>query len=348
MFAKAGRDLTKKVFFSWTLVLLVVGSSSLLFCGKVGGEQVLNETQPGMLPPMDEFAEPMLPMTSFFEGRKEKILPSPRGLDLINELWAVMDLHRDGNVHEAIVRWKRIRLHKDAEVWRQVAIAAAHLKTGNVDAVVDVLEHAILIDPNNALVHYYWGFLFVAGNNHTSPTSGEPVRSTTSHTLEAIRELNKAIELADQIDLDQHLASPVVLTNRTWEKTGIGVKQAVVPVLPNGPFRSPLQDPALATVPTVGDLLVAIDADNFIAKAHQMLGPLYIERGMLTEAESHLDEAARLGMLVLDDYRELADAYDAREQFENSIRANLKATALGGGIEARRKALDSLRKAIKD
>ena len=62
-------------------------------------------------------------------------------------------------------------------------------------------------------------------------------------------------------------------------------------------------------VPTVGDLVAALGADNFVGKAHHVLFGLQLKLGELGIAEFHLDQAAATGIAVLYGYRDLATAY---------------------------------------
>ena len=60
-----------------------------------------------------------------------------------------------------------------------------------------------------------------------------------------------------------------------------------------------------ALEPTVGDLLLALGADNFQAKAHNTLGYLFLKRGALEPAEQHMDDAVQGGLDVVYGYRDL-------------------------------------------
>jgi tetratricopeptide (TPR) repeat protein len=83
--------------------------------------------------------------------------------------------------------------------------------------------------------------------------------------------------------------------------------------------------------PTVADLLSALGAEDFEAKAHNTLGTLFLERGALELAEQHLDRAAQGRLEVAAGYRELVDKYQACGRHLDALRAGLKATAYSGG-----------------
>jgi len=62
-------------------------------------------------------------------------------------------------------------------------------------------------------------------------------------------------------------------------------------------------------VPTAGDLVSALGADNFAGKAHHLLFGLLLDRSEPAAAEFHLDQAAASGIAVLYGYRDLTDSY---------------------------------------
>lgn len=71
---------------------------------------------------------------------------------------------------------------------------------------------------------------------------------------------------------------------------------------------------------------MALNAENFEAKAHAALGRLFLKRGALELAEQHLDDAASRGLTVIDGYCDLGDEYHARGQFAAALRVHLKST----------------------
>jgi tetratricopeptide (TPR) repeat protein len=83
--------------------------------------------------------------------------------------------------------------------------------------------------------------------------------------------------------------------------------------------------------PTVADLLRALGAEDFEAKAHNTLGTLFLERGALELAEQHLDRAAQGRLEVASGYRELVVKYQACGRHLDALRAGLKASAYSGG-----------------
>src|SRR5262249_7308705 len=74
-------------------------------------------------------------------------------------------------------------------------------------------------------------------------------------------------------------------------------------------------------VPRVGDLLLAVGADNFVGQAHHLLFGLHLDRSELNTAEEHLDRAVATGIRVLYGYHDLAAAYLDEGRNSDAIRA---------------------------
>jgi tetratricopeptide (TPR) repeat protein len=119
------------------------------------------------------------------------------------------------------------------------------------------------------------------------------------YELAAMQELRKAIELAPELDLQTPLAPDV------WAAEDVKYLPLVTP--------------------TVGDLLAALGADRYPARAHNVLGMMYTERGLFEEAEEHLDAAAAQRMNGPTAYRELGAALEAEERYDDAVRVYLKA-----------------------
>ena len=64
----------------------------------------------------------------------------------------------------------------------------------------------------------------------------------------------------------------------------------------------------------MGDLLLAMGADNFVGKAHNLLFGLHLDRGELLAAELDLDAAVATGIAPLYGYQDLAEAYVTANQ----------------------------------
>jgi hypothetical protein len=135
--------------------------------------------------------------------------------------------------------------------------------------------------------------------------------SRSMYRMLARVELEKAVGLADEIDLAE-------------------------PLTPDyGDY------PALR--PTVRDLLVAMGAENFAAQAHNMLGPMCIEDGALTDAEIHIDAARDAGRFVGYSYVDLATELEKQGHWLDAARVSAK--AVGHGMDestAHRRAMMNL------
>jgi tetratricopeptide (TPR) repeat protein len=280
-----------------------------------------------------------------------------------DQLWTVVDLHRQGRTKEAIALWQEIRLPEQSDSWRYVALTAAHLRERQIDEAVIMLETLECLEPDNALAHYYKGLLSLTqaekapiqydaidqGRFRLVSLQERSLQTAEMYRRVAMQEFEKAIELGPAVKLDMKLLPEQLLASRPD-----GVYRAVLLVAtddqpPPATFYPVYPMPYPMEAPTVGELLTAIGADNFVGKAHNMLGPLYLDEGLLTKAESHMDSAVDLGMHVQNGYSELARRYDDVGQHGDAFRANLKAMAHGNGLaKPGFDALDSLLKGLFD
>jgi hypothetical protein len=90
----------------------------------------------------------------------------------------------------------------------------------------------------------------------------------------------------------------------------------------------------MALGPTVGDLLLAMGADDFAARAHNLLAPVLLETSSLEAAEMHLDAAVRGGMYVGFGYVDLIDKYEESGRYLDAARVCAKAVDHGLTEEA--------------
>jgi tetratricopeptide (TPR) repeat protein len=191
------------------------------------------------------------------------------------------------------------------------------------------LARAGQLEPDNAVVHYFVGILrlqqaYVADewNDAEGPQatvlvshSPHPVVPNTQsmYRMQAVLELEDAVRLAPQVHLFRSLVP------EEWPTA------AVMP-------------------PAVHDVLLAARADNFAAKAHNVLGDLYLGRGALEQAEQHMDAAVQGGLSVVYGYGDLAEAYEKVGRHSDAMRVYLKA-AQGepGKVAPLKKAWENLR-----
>jgi tetratricopeptide (TPR) repeat protein len=237
-------------------------------------------------------------------------------MDMVKLVWTVMEDHRRGEFEAALEGWNSVRLDYDTDFYRLVAIGHANLAMGNLEEAKYALTTAAEMTPNHAVVHYFLGVLRMEeaalapdwydsiGPNATRFVAYVPreivPNSRSMYLLAARNELERAIELAPMVRLDEPL------TPDAWETT-------------------------MALGPTVGDLLLAMGAEDFAARAHNLLGPILLENGALEAAEIHLDAAVRGGMYVGFGYVDLLDGYEERGRYLDAARVCAK--AVGHGLE---------------
>jgi tetratricopeptide (TPR) repeat protein len=257
----------------------------------------------------------------------------PPVADLAIRVWQALELQHDQKYDEAITAWQTIDLPCETMVWKQVAMGQAYLATGEMELASGVLVDAKDLDSGNPVVRYFLGLLrleqaYVAeewpdavGPTVTTfaahrPTDVAP-NTKSMYQLTAMMELEQAVKLAPDVWNDQ----PLVPTD--W------------------PTRA-------ALAPTVGDLLIAVSADKFEAKAHNMLSYLYLEQGSLETAEGHMDSAAAGGLNVIG-YSDLGEKYAEAGQRTDAARAYVKALKYTPHkVDPARKAWDNLRDAWQE
>lgn len=264
-------------------------------------------TEPGRLPDdMGLLAKPMpeeIVKPYFPEGEPAIDMPAE---EAAARLWMTLEEQRAGRMALALQGWEGLRLPAETEVWRQVGMAAAHLTEGQLTAAEQHLAMAREMAPQNAVVAYYTGILRLEQAAAALRVPDEltadnlrlvvhvPARGLVTaivYKAMARNELHRAIDQAAEIRLDERLVMG-----------GMDMEERIV-------------------VPRVGDLLVAMQADNFVGKAHHMLFGLELDRGILTEAEMHLDRAVATGIAPLYGYEDLAEAYLAQGNEPAALRA---------------------------
>ncbi|MCG8587000.1 MAG: hypothetical protein MI757_20025 [Pirellulales bacterium] len=253
------------------------------------------------------------------------------------QVWAALMDHSEGDADAAIAKWRDLRLPRDTDIWRQVAIVAAHFDLGDTTGAAHALAAAREAGPRNAVVHYYMGLLRLEQaasardwNDAIGPT-GVQLASTALDVpsastrimlrLAAMEELEQAIRRADGVIRGEPLAAT----------SGNGQN---------------------SVGPTVGDLLKAIGAENFVADSHNTLGGMMLERGSYDHAELHLDAAAELGIHFPYACTELGNGYRGLGRHGDAVRAYAKAVKQGqhGGdvMQPTKQLLQSLRDAVMD
>jgi Flp pilus assembly protein TadD len=223
-------------------------------------------------------------------------------------LGRILERHRTGEVEEAIAEWKQADLPRETDTWKGVALGAAYLQAGRTDEAEEWLDLALKANGDNAVAHYYVGLLRIAQADRAREwhdAIGPPawmfialpkiVPNTRSmYELAAMMELEKAIELAPLMNLEATLA-PVSITSSEQ------------------------------STPTVRDLLTALGAQRYPARAHNALAALYTDHWQLDAAERHIDAAVSERMNAPFAYRELGIALERTGRYEDAARVFMKA-----------------------
>lgn len=317
----------------------------------IGGELTGTLTVPGLLPPgMDELATPLdeslvpartdpssLSAADAQDSELPRVVESDPLAAANARLWAILELHRQGRVEEAIAAWNETELPAESDVWRYLALASAYLQAGDLQDALAMLNAAESLEPDNAVLHYYVGITRM----QQAAAAAESYESTS--------------------DLSEHLVCwiPPELTPGTkslYELAAISSLERAIRLAPELPrnrllLGSERDDYTSSSVsqlpPMVHDLLAAIGADNYVGKSHNMLGHLYLERGWLEQSEENLDQAAKTGLAILYGYGQLGDRYALERRHLDACRSYLKQLAQGGPIVSpATKFLDNLRQAF--
>jgi tetratricopeptide (TPR) repeat protein len=289
----------------WVAILALTTALCMLFASVVAAADVPRPGRPNLLPPnVQEWALPM-PGDTRQEG------PA----DLGQKIWGILQLHHDRRHEAAIDAWNAVELRGNALIWKWIAVGQALTAAGEFEGAEEMLARAIDAQPENAIAHYFSGVLrmqqayladewpdVITGKTTRLVAVADPDRAPRHvvpntkgmYELVATREFEMAIEFAKHVRIDE----------------------ALVPAEYAG---------TLALEPSVGDLLLALGADLYEAKAHNTLSYLFLERGALETAEHHMDEAVRGGMAVVYGYDDLGNEYTLRGQHADAARAYLKA-----------------------
>ncbi len=311
----------------WMVLIALASVLALGVLTSVAGAADLKNVDREPAPLPSEIADIASPME---EPRFEK--PS-EAADLAFRVWQALELQHSQKYDDAIMAWQAIELPCETTVWKQVALGQAYLATGEIESAAEVLFDAKDLQSDNPVVHYFLGLLRLeqayvadewfdaegpAGTRFVARKPSDVAPNTKSmYQLAAMTELEEAIKLAPDVWAD----APLVPTD--W------------------PTRA-------ALAPTVGDLLLATSANNFEAKAHNMLSYLYLERGSLETAEGHMDSAAAGGLKAIG-YADLGEKYAEAGQHTDAARAFVKAMKhTPNKVDPARKAWDNLRDAWRE
>lgn len=285
-------------------IMAVALALGVTFASVVGATDKLNSDRaPGRVPPVRN--ELTMPST----GQNSAI--TSENADLGCEISKILEMHRVRNYEAAMTAWNELTLPPETAVWRSIALGQASLATQRFEQAEEFLGRAINSQPDNPLAYYFRGVLRVQqaylasdwqedlGLPHTRLVAFTPHRvvpnTKAMYELAAMLDLERAIELACAFQTDE----------------------AIVP-----DRYQTLASPE----PTARDLLIALGADKFEAKAHNILSYLFLDRGELEAAEQHMDAVAQGGLEVVYGYSDLGNKYRASGRHADAMRAYLKAT----------------------
>ncbi len=238
---------------------------------------------------------------------------------IIESLRSALAAHESGRLRDALRHWGEIDTQGAGQGWKLVSQGAAHLYLGELDGAAVALEEAVTVAPENAVVHYFLGLLqreraariaapgpSAAANEVRLafvPSEESRPRLLPQLPEERLREAGAELELAIRHSAEIDPAEPVM------QFTG--------------------NQPA---APSVGELLVALHADNFVGKAHGLLAHRCLDEGLPEAAESHVDLAHRHGIPVPSGYRLIGRMYESQGRDGDAFRAYQKAALNGDGL----------------
>jgi tetratricopeptide (TPR) repeat protein len=314
-------------FGKWMAILALAAALCILFASALAATDVARPARPALLPPnMQEWSVPLPGAT------EDKVPP-----ELVRGVWSVLQLHHDQRHEEAIAAWNKLELPAGAKIWKWVAVGQALTAISEFEGAEEMLGRALDAQPDNALAHYFTAVLRMQQAYLADEWPDVIMHRTTRlvaftaaeraprrivpntkgmYELAATRAFEQAIEFAPRVKLDEALVPTKYGTTMALE-------------------------------PTVGDLLLALGAERFDAKAHNALSYLFLERGALEVAERHMDEAVQGGLTVVYGYGDLGDEYTLRGQHADAARAYLKAARFSANkLDTLRDAWESFRRAL--
>lgn len=249
------------------------------------------------------------------------------------QVWSALMAQADRRASDALLGWHAVNLPYETRSWKYLAMTTIHLQQGRLEAASDTLGEAWSLDANNPIVHYLGGLLHLEcadagyewfdaiGPPRVMLTSQQP-RGAPWHqgiyTLLAITELERVVEMADLLRTEQ----PLLATNAGME---------------------------VVLMPTVGDMLIAMQAQHFRGDSHHLLANLFLEQGQYDVAEHHLDRALEVPGQVAFGYDELGEGYASEGRYLDAARAYAKAVRRGpSGTGSAEAVLRQLRNAVQD
>jgi tetratricopeptide (TPR) repeat protein len=240
-------------------------------------------------------------------------MPLEQPVDRGMLVWSALAAQACGQPDRAMIQWGHIELAGGMRAWKHLAITAIHLERGHNDDAAEELAKAQLIQPDNALVHYYLGILHLQQAENAidwpdyvrTPTFRFAVYTpNVSPNTKGMYQLAATMELEHAINGARKIDGELPLIPMEWNTSE-------------------------AFYPTVNDLLLAMGATQFEPNSHHMLAYLCLERGALEVAEEHLDRANELGISVPFIFNDLGARYETQGRNADAARAYLKGVKNG-------------------
>lgn len=299
----------------WMVIIVLAGILALAVASEAWGNDVVKRSRPPVAA-VTERGQPS-PGLSALPAEVQFTDSGPEA----RQLWSALAYHRGNDPAAARDMWYGIQLPYQNEAWQHVALGVTYLQEGDCDAATVAFQVAKQLQPKNPVPSYFMGIVRLtqaqrAEDWHDPGLAGK-VQFASLHTPDvvpnskamyewvAMAEFNRALKLAHHVALDHPLLASAVVQGHPLAAT-----QTDLP-------------------PTVGDLLVALGADNFAGKAHNTLGSMLVSRGALESAEQHLDDAAATGLTIVHGYADLGAAFEDEGQHSDAVRAFMKAVSQG-------------------
>jgi hypothetical protein len=302
MFTTGKLDLRMEAV-KYLLLAILATALALLMVQTLSGAPTAGRNEPGMLPAdMPQVAVPMNEPQMARDPMADPFMPTVTP-DMHDRLWTVLQLHREGQPAGAMILWPQIALPPETAAYKPMAMAVAEMKQHNLPGAERLLMEARDLAPRNALVAYFMGVLRVEqaaeckamdqdfGPQFAAYVPWDAYERRAMLELAAIMEFRDAIEWADETNVEIEL----------------------------------MPDPRAVNLgPLVTDLMTALDADNFVGRAHKQLAELLLRRGALTEAEQHIDAAVAAELPVMFAYEDLGLLYELQGRHADTLRAYTK------------------------
>jgi tetratricopeptide (TPR) repeat protein len=242
-------------------------------------------------------------------------------LEQASQLWRVIELQKTGNIDEAISMWEGMRLPRETDHWRLLMLGVAYMQNAEFEKSAEALEESQAMVPDNPVAHYALGLLLLYeaedADEWYDASGTDPFRlavapdrapkTRSMHRLAAMMAFERAVALADRVNLNQPLLT-----------AGWQTSDESVPLM-------------LVAIPRVADAVEVFGGERFEGRSHLALALLHMHRDGLMHAEQHLDSAAELGEPTGRVFRQLGEKFEESNLPADAMRAHLKAFSHGGG-----------------